>query len=182
MTGTYFAAEEPILLRATSIPRGALSISTPRSTHRSETSDSELVAYIRGLASNATLKEAITVSSTSLGETLDSLVRGDVLPRKKLVRTAISVTKYALRITGRPTPFGLQAGVSVATLADRASIRFSQNKKHVSYDEGWFSEVAKSLLGIAEVRSQADHRRERSLPPAGQQNSHPVRRSAQHRE
>ncbi|MEU4505630.1 lantibiotic dehydratase [Streptomyces sp. NPDC024089] len=154
MTGTYFAAEEPILLRAASIPRGALPISTPRSTHRSETSDSELVAYIRGLASNATLKEAITVSSTSLGETLDSLLRGDVLSRKKLVRTAISVTKYALRITGRPTPFGLQAGVSVATLADRASIRFSQNKKHVSYDEGWFSEVAKSLLGIAEVRSR----------------------------
>ena len=116
-------------------------------------SNEELVSYILDLASNQIFRESIAVSSSSLSAMLDKVERGVPHSRKKLLGTAISLTRYALRTTGRPTPFGIHAGVSVATAAERAAVRRTGHTKRVSHDARWASRAAELLLENDGVRN-----------------------------
>ncbi|QQN77608.1 lantibiotic dehydratase [Streptomyces sp. XC 2026] len=153
MTGTYFTAEEPMLLRVSTLPREGISGLLPQTAVSGEMSEEQLVSYVRELASHAVLRESVAISSGSLSHTLDKIGHGALPSRKKLLGTAISLTKYALRLTGRPTPFGIQAGVSIATAAERAAVRRTVPTKRVSHDARWAERATGLLLADDGVRN-----------------------------
>ncbi|MER7850311.1 lantibiotic dehydratase [Kitasatospora sp. NPDC096077] len=119
-----------------------------------ELTDEVLASYIAALSSNATLREAIAVSSGALSAELDKIVAGVSTSRKKLLRTAVSVTRYARRITGRPTPFGLLAGVSAVAKPGNGELapQAAAPVKSVRPDAAWFDGLVAQWLGNPGLR------------------------------
>ena len=125
----------------------------------------ELLAYLRELLADPKLFEAIEVSSSSLARTLDKLLAedspGTTKPeRAKLERAVLAVTRYLLRMSGRPTPFGLLAGVAPVQFDGTAKVRIgSAHTRSVAPDSGWLHTAQRQQLpdrvvanNLAEVR------------------------------
>lgn len=153
----HFIAEEPLLIRVTSLPGDTFDDATREFGRHHMPNNEELVDYIRTITSVALLREAIAVSSQDLSETLRRINAGETMTRKKLIRTVISVTRYAQRITGRPTPFGLHSGVAVLSVADRSrAVIRSAGEKSVRFDAAWFDQVAREWLESPDIRHACD--------------------------
>ncbi|MFJ9361446.1 lantibiotic dehydratase [Streptomyces mirabilis] len=149
-----FTATGPMLLRLAALRHQDFPPQSLPGASVGAVSDEDLVAYIRRLSRHGAFREAVTVSSSSLSNTVFQLESGATLSRKQLLRAALSLTRYMLRIAGRPTPFGLQAGV--APLRSQPRTRFtmhSTGRKSVRPDAGWFDAQAQRWLRMPEVRS-----------------------------
>ncbi|RBM11831.1 hypothetical protein DEH69_21350 [Streptomyces sp. PT12] len=81
----------------------------------------DMTDWVVRATGNAVFREAIAVSSPSLHGSILRIRAGDDIGRKKLRRVVSAVARYALRISGRPSPFGLQAGVVPARFGERAA-------------------------------------------------------------
>ncbi|MET9812448.1 lantibiotic dehydratase [Streptomyces sp. NPDC006355] len=93
---------------------------------------------------DSTLREAVTVSSPSLSRMLDKVDLGAEISDKDLHRAAQSLTRYAQRITGRATPFGLYAGVGQVELADAAEFTVCEGPiKHVTPSLQWTEDLVR---------------------------------------
>ncbi|WP_460523231.1 lantibiotic dehydratase [Flindersiella endophytica] len=100
--------------------------------------------YVRELTADPLVREAIAVSSPSLTHTLDALHAGRPVEPARVRRAARAVTSYLLRMTTRPTPFGLMAGVARARFGPRAVARLgNDHRKGVRADAGWLAEVVR---------------------------------------
>ncbi|MFE6024495.1 lantibiotic dehydratase [Streptomyces niveus] len=153
----HFTAEEPLLIRVTSLPGDTFDDATREFGRHHMPENGGLVDYIRTITSVALLREAIAVSSQDLSETLRRIDAGETMTRKKLIRTVISVTRYAQRITGRPTPFGLHSGVAAVSVDDRSrAVIRSAGEKSVRFDAAWFDQLAREWLESPEIRHACD--------------------------
>ncbi|MFG2718938.1 lantibiotic dehydratase [Streptomyces sp. NPDC048416] len=105
--------------------------------------EADLAAYVAAAAADPLFREAIEVSSPSLARVL----AGDTRPTADaLRRAATAVGRYRLRMTTRPTPFGLLAGVALARFGDEASVRWGdRHRPAVRPDLGWLSSVVDRL-------------------------------------
>ncbi|WP_406291563.1 lantibiotic dehydratase [Embleya sp. NBC_00896] len=122
-----------------------------------QTRDADTVAGIRRITADPMLREAVRVASGSLSASLDRLDAGADLGPKRLLGTALSVTRYALRMAGRPTPFGLFAGVTAARLGPAASITVrGPGAKAARLDGGRLHERVRAWLAEPEVRRRVD--------------------------
>src|SRR5687767_7300798 len=75
--------------------------------------------YLATLAADSHFRDAVEVSSPTLMRIWNRLLAGDAMhstDRQKAVR---ALTRYWLRATTRPTPFGLMAGVLWTEFGDR---------------------------------------------------------------
>nr|WP_273482978.1 lantibiotic dehydratase [Kribbella italica] len=96
------------------------------------------------------MREAIEVSSGSLARSLDRVAE---LDRSKLERALLSATRYRLRMGGRPTPFGLLAGVGLVEIGDAAKVAIGDHSvKVVQPDAGWLHQVTRDLLRDPDLR------------------------------
>ncbi|WP_326806732.1 MULTISPECIES: lantibiotic dehydratase [unclassified Streptomyces] len=112
-----------------------------------EAADTDIAEYISDIADDPVLAEGIALSSEGLSSALSRIRRGDLPSRKRLLRMAHSVTKYALRISGRPTPFGIFAGVARARVGEGAHAKFGTgHQKRVRPDAGWLTGAAEELF------------------------------------
>ncbi|GIJ60071.1 lantibiotic dehydratase [Virgisporangium aurantiacum] len=118
-----------------------------------------LAGFLRTVLDDPVLREAVEVSSESLARTLGRLDHRLPVEPAKLRRAALAVTRYLLRMSGRPTPFGLLAGVAVARFDDSETagaatkVRFDTgHRKGVRPDAGWLSAVVAEWEGRSEVR------------------------------
>ncbi|MFF2927374.1 lantibiotic dehydratase [Streptomyces celluloflavus] len=150
-----FTAVGPVLLRSAALPHDTFDEAVEGFGRTTAPTDAELVAYLTGIAAHPLLREAIAVSSDALSAELDKIAGGAAVSRKKLIRAAISVTRYARRITGRPTPFGLFAGVSVPGGEDRPADAPTAGAavKSARPDAGWFDGLAAKWLADPDVRA-----------------------------
>ncbi|MGZ0148023.1 lantibiotic dehydratase [Kribbella sp. WER1] len=80
-------------------------------------------AYLGELLADGSLLEAIELSSPSLAATLRRILDGDPPDDAKLDRAVLAATRYLLRTTGRPTPFGLLAGVAPVAFGNTTHVR-----------------------------------------------------------
>ena len=151
-----FRGSEPILVRMAALSRGKLSnVTLPYSAEN--TSSAEIVNYIKSLVRDPVIREAVAVSSASLSLTLNKINRGEEVSPRRLMSAAVSLTRYMLRITGRPTPFGLNAGIMRASIGDSASVSsFGSDTKTVRPDAGWYRALQQTLLAERQVRRQTD--------------------------
>jgi thiopeptide-type bacteriocin biosynthesis protein len=134
----------------------------------------ELRDYVRQVVADPVVREALEVSSASLTRTLAAIDAGRDLPIARLRKAAYTVTKYLLRMSSRPTPFGLMAGVAPAELGGRASFRpGTEIVKAARPDTGWLMSLVRQwerhpgvLTGLRLVRNDlAFERGERLVLP-----------------
>lgn len=113
-----------------------------------------LANYLRDVTKDPLLMEAITVSSDQLAATLDRLRSGEPVSKSKLQRAAFAVTRYLLRMSGRPTPFGLFAGVGVTSFGNTTSVRLGEDHvKGVRPDNAWLTSLVSIWERSHEVQS-----------------------------
>ncbi|MYQ96588.1 hypothetical protein GTY20_37815 [Streptomyces sp. SID4946] len=152
-----FRAVDPLLLRIATLPleepaHGPHAVWLTADFH--EAGQEEIARYITGIASDPVLREAIAVASNVFADKLDKVVDGWLPDHNRLSRIAYSAAKYALRITGRPTPFGIFAGVAPASVGDRPAARVGdRHRKHVRPDAGWFTSAAVDRMATADAGS-----------------------------
>jgi thiopeptide-type bacteriocin biosynthesis protein len=97
-----------------------------------------MIEYIRSVTASPLVREALEVSSRSLARTVARIDQGQSVSHAKLRRTLYAVTKYVLRMSTRPTPFGLMAGVGIAGFGDTARVSLGQaHRKGVRADAEW---------------------------------------------
>ncbi|MFB7913925.1 lantibiotic dehydratase [Streptomyces sp. NPDC056061] len=113
----------------------------------SDATDDDLIQYIGLLMKDPVLREGIAVSSTSLLETAERITHGFPVKRKKLMSSAVSLTRYMLRMTGRTTPFGLFAGITRASVGVTGSVGpMMPDRKSVRLDSEWLHRMTAQWL------------------------------------
>lgn len=147
MRPAQFTAQGPVLVRLSARAPGDFSQMTPHLPADGGETRAVLAAYIRHMAADPVFRETIRVSSKSLSGLLDRFEAGEEFNRKRLMSVAISLARYAMRSSGRPTPFGLAAGVTKADWGDRAAVHFGPDDlKSARIDASWlYAEIVKWL-------------------------------------
>ncbi|MBB2483419.1 lantibiotic dehydratase [Bacillus sp. APMAM] len=108
--------------------------------------------WIEEIKSNSLICEAIFTASPSL---YNSLMKWDKNNKeKKLKQIVISLSQYLIRLTTRPTPYGLLAGVSYGTFGETSQIQLKKPKyykKRTRPDMNWLLSVIKKMESNIEV-------------------------------
>ncbi|MFJ8740823.1 lantibiotic dehydratase [Embleya sp. NPDC127516] len=146
-----------VFVRMASVPRAETGPGPDRVEPVRDTADAHTLAGLRRITADPLLREAVRVASGSLSAALDRIDEGIDPGPKRLAGTALSVTRYALRMAGRPTPFGLFAGVTAARLGASAHVRVhGPGSKAVRLDAGRLDERVRDWLAAPEVRRRVD--------------------------
>lgn len=104
----------------------------------------DLHEYVREAVADPVVREALEVSSASLTRTLAALDAGHTLPAARMRKAAYTVTKYLLRMSSRPTPFGLMAGVAPVELGGEAAFHLGEAAtKAARPDSAWLMELVR---------------------------------------
>ncbi|SCF20557.1 thiopeptide-type bacteriocin biosynthesis domain-containing protein [Micromonospora viridifaciens] len=112
----------------------------------------DMVRYLRELAADPVVREALAVSSSSLDRTLTKIENGATVDQARLRRTVYATTRYLLRMSARATPFGLMAGVAVAEVGQQAKVRIgAAPDKGVRPDSSWLHAIVTDLERRPEV-------------------------------
>lgn len=102
-------------------------------------------AWLDQVWSDQQMAGAISQASPTLATQVGSGRLGH-LDRKKLRRATLSTARYLLRATGRPTPFGLFAGVTNVSAAPTAQMRWgTSHQPVVRADTAWLAAVIDQL-------------------------------------
>ncbi|WP_236703335.1 lantibiotic dehydratase [Lentzea aerocolonigenes] len=106
------------------------------------------VAWLRQVWGVDGLRDAISHASPVLADRVSALCAAEDPGSRDVRRAVLSVMRYLLRLTGRPTPNGLFAGVAAARFASVPSQRSGGNHEAVAAaDAGWLAEVIGLLEG-----------------------------------
>ncbi|OJJ18869.1 hypothetical protein BKI52_25195 [marine bacterium AO1-C] len=103
---------------------------------------------IEKLLENPIIREAIYLSSPSLLEALLQWFKNGVESTKEEEKLKISFLKYLYRMSFRPTPFGLMAGISVGKFEQQTQVKFAENEhnqRHTRLDMGFLGNFAIQL-------------------------------------
>ena len=109
------------------------------------------LAWLGAVWADEDLAEAMALASPTLASQVGQLLDGDREPAPRDVRRAVvSTAGYLLRAQGRPTPFGLFAGVETAALLGPAAVvRFGKDRHIVARAAaGWLADVIKHLEAV----------------------------------
>lgn len=110
------------------------------------------VGWLRRVWANGAVSDAIGHASPVLAEKIRALCAVAVPSERETRRAVLSVVRYLARMTGRPTPNGLFAGVAAATFADRPSVRWGTDHRAVAGAEAsWLAEMISQLEWRSEV-------------------------------
>ncbi|EGK09730.1 lantibiotic biosynthesis protein [Desmospora sp. 8437] len=114
------------------------------------------------------VKEAILVASPRLFEALPRL--GDQKNKRKSDQVASSLLRYYSRMSTRPTPFGLFAGITAGRLSDQSVVsveKESKHKKRTRPDMEWLLRVVHGLEERMEVVRQLRVKKNPGIQSAG---------------
>jgi lantibiotic biosynthesis protein len=96
--------------------------------------------------------DAVRQASFALAERVDHIVAGGRCDAEQQRRAAASVVRYLLRAIGRPTPFGLFAGVAATRVGRSVEVRWGSEHRAVARcDTLWLSEIVDRLEDDAEL-------------------------------
>jgi hypothetical protein len=104
------------------------------------------VDWLRQVWEVEAARDAISLASHVLADRVHNLCATKVASERDVRRTVLSVVRYLARLTGRPTPNGLFAGVAAARFASVPSQRWGDDHRAVAgADAGWLGRVSKFL-------------------------------------
>ena len=88
------------------------------------------------------LREAVACASPSLALRAGRIAAGLDVPARQVLSAAVALARYQLRAAGRPTPFGLFAGVAGARFGGHALVRFGKaHQAAARCDSAWLLSV-----------------------------------------
>jgi hypothetical protein len=88
------------------------------------------------------LREAVAYASPSLALRADRIAAGLGVSARQVRSAAVALARYQLRAAGRPTPFGLFAGVAGARFGGHAMARFGEaHRAAARCDAAWLLSV-----------------------------------------
>lgn len=98
---------------------------------------------------------AVELASPVLAKRVRKICSGDDHKQRQVQRAALSVARYALRMTSRATPFGLFAGVAPARLGEPTRVRVGQRHHAVvRIDTEWLADVIASMEAQPRLRKR----------------------------
>ncbi|MEW2384053.1 lantibiotic dehydratase [Micromonospora sp. NPDC047707] len=110
------------------------------------------VDWLRQVWAVDVVAEAVTLSSPVLAGQVAKVCTGDSSSVRETRRTVHAVARYAQRLLGRPTPFGLLAGVAPAVFGSRAPTRWGTAHQAIARaGAGWLSDVIAHLERCPEL-------------------------------
>ncbi|MET8999269.1 lantibiotic dehydratase [Amycolatopsis sp. NPDC004169] len=105
---------------------------------------------LRRAMADSRFREALWIASPSLAADADTLFRtGGTLPPKRRRTVVRALTRYLIRATSRPTPFGAFAGVGLTGWGDELDIRLGEPRRTARLDHG-------AVLRLAEAFERDD--------------------------
>jgi mRNA interferase HicA len=132
-----FEAGNDVLVRAAALPLHAADLT-------SEFGD-DLSRVPPGIAADGRMREALLVASPSLADDLAALAHSSHASVKQTRRVARSVARYLLRMSGRSTPFGEMAGVTLGSFGEGSRGDYRGVRKWVQPDREWLIDVIRAL-------------------------------------
>ncbi|MFJ5599923.1 lantibiotic dehydratase family protein [Micromonospora parva] len=104
------------------------------------------VSWLRQVWAIDAVAEAVALSSPVLAEQVGKLCAGEAGSVRETRRTVHAVTRYVQRLLGRPTPFGLLAGVAPAVFGSRAPSRWGSAHQAIARaSAGWLTDLIDHL-------------------------------------
>ncbi|MFI7208893.1 lantibiotic dehydratase [Micromonospora aurantiaca (nom. illeg.)] len=104
------------------------------------------VAWLRQVWTNETIVDAISHASPVLAAQVARLCAGEALTVRETRRVIQAVARYTQRLRGRPTPFGLLAGVAPAVFGSRSPTRWGTAHQAVARaGAAWLADVITHL-------------------------------------
>lgn len=94
---------------------------------------------------------SLRAASPRLVGYVERIIAGDGIEPKRISKATCSVAGYLLRTTGRPTPFGLFAGVALASVGAASAAIGAAHQAVARPDTLWVDHVRKDLEGRADV-------------------------------
>ncbi|GAB2700996.1 lantibiotic dehydratase [Kitasatospora kifunensis] len=107
--------------------------------------------WLRTAWSRPGTADAVRDASCALADRIDTIGQGGGSP-KQVRRATVSLTRYLLRSTGRPTPFGLFAGVARATTGSASRVRWGSDHRPVArVDTQWLASIVDAMEACPEL-------------------------------
>jgi thiopeptide-type bacteriocin biosynthesis protein len=101
--------------------------------------------------------EAMHHASGLVASKVEAILSGQTVDGRQARRITFSVIRYLLRTVGRPTPFGLFAGVAPVQVADEARVAWGMDHRAtVRADTLWLDEVLERLETSPDVLPYLD--------------------------
>ncbi|AEY93192.1 Lantibiotic dehydratase domain protein [Streptomyces hygroscopicus subsp. jinggangensis 5008] len=135
------------LLRAAAAPLTALPSSWPDPHDTDAVSD-----WLRDVCRHRVFADAIRQASGDLAARLNDICSGRPVHPRQIRRAYLATVSYVLRATGRPTPFGLFAGVAAAGIGREPHVRWGDaDRAVIRADTEWLDDVCTRLESIPEL-------------------------------
>jgi hypothetical protein len=100
---------------------------------------------------------AVRYSSASFADAVEQVLAEKITNAQQVRRVTMSVIRYLLRSIGRPTPFGLFAGVAPVLVTDRARMAWGTDHRiMVRADTLWLDDVVERLETRPDVLVRLD--------------------------
>ncbi len=139
------------LVRATHLPRLALP-PWPDLTGSGPEHVGSWVGWMRELWSIPEVADALGHASPELDRQVRALCRCDNPDVRQTRRAVLSIARYLRRMTGRPTPAGLLAGIAPIAFGRPPHVLWGAEHRVVCRaDAGWLAEVIRKLEGRHDV-------------------------------
>jgi len=113
----------------------------------------ELATHLRDVFNTPELRESLAVASNDLLEAIDK--NNLDIESKSSKQVLSSLLKYFIRLSTRPTPFGLFSGISIGRFGDESAITISDSHKHtkrVRLDMEWVYGLIKKIENDKKIR------------------------------
>ncbi len=132
-----YQGSDVLLLRAAARSLDSASVPWP------DPADSEgLRMWLVKAWEDPVLREAVACASPSLALGADRIAAGLGVPARQVLSAAVALARYQLRAAGRPTPFGLFAGVAGARFGRSTQVRFGgAHQAAARCDAAWLLSV-----------------------------------------
>ena len=109
-------------------------------------------AWLDTVWSSPLLADAVRQASPSLGEAVDAIRTGRAVGDKQIRSATLSTARYLLRSIGRPTPFGLFAGVAPAELGAATQARWGEDHRAVArVNTEWLADIITRTEGCPDL-------------------------------
>lgn len=106
------------------------------------------VDWLRQVWAVEAARDAIGLASPVLADRVRRVCAAEIFSERETRRAVLSVARYLVRLTGRPTPNGLFAGVAAARFASVPFQRWgSDHEAMAGAEAGWLAEVISQLEG-----------------------------------
>ncbi|MER7043657.1 lantibiotic dehydratase [Streptomyces jumonjinensis] len=132
-----------------SVPHATLDVpSWPDLTGSDDERARQQVDWLRQVWVSSDIAVAISHASPELARQVKGLCSADLPRAREARRATLSVARYLLRMTGRPTPTGLLAGVFPAVFGADPYLHWGSEHRAVARaDAGWLATVADQAEG-----------------------------------